>query len=612
MKIDTPASSGTYNLKVVAFYDRTSVLDYDTIDVRNKIEFEIVSIDKDWVTANDNITIKLKALEKGGVIELNKNNVDIKIGSANIEITSISRQGDLFNVKITTPNIGSGKYQLEAYLDHEGSSYSDTEPINYVVEIKGKLGKGVELRFIKNDEVEHSLITDAYGYYSTSLPPDVYDIEVVFPQSTLYLYEVSVSSFDDPIKYGYSETISVPGIRNAGLFSFEVDLSYSDIDIEMRYIEKNVLNEEKLEVFECSNWNVAKDKCNDEWILINSEIDTIRNKAKVDSITLSAFVVGEIKSMNVDFSLDRGSYILGDKIVIRGIVKDEDGSVVNNASIDVQIKNTEIKSKTTADENGVFSIEIPAPEFEGDYKLSLKSKKYPYTSFSDEKDFKVVKSKSVFIDFPDTVKIERGSNFTQEFSLVNNGQADIEDITISLEGLSENYYKIISDNIDLDSEERKTLYIDFSVPVYAEPGISSVTLKIENGNLSEEKVFGLNIFEKTEENITTISPGTGLGTGFVFPEISYLEIIYIIIFAAVCFSVAIIFKKRKVKKRGKNSSRNFLFDIKNIIEREEPQKTIKQKSSGSYDKIIATEFPSFLKFSKNLTKIKGGENGKDN
>ena len=76
----------------------------------------------------------------------------------------------------------------------------------------------------------------------------------------------------------------------------------------------------------------------------------------------------------------------------------------------------------------------------------------------------------------------------------------------------ENYYKIISNNIDLESEERKTLHIDFFIPIYADTGISSVSLKIENGNLSEEKVFGLNIFEKTKENektsfnITSLNP----------------------------------------------------------------------------------------------------------
>ncbi len=440
------------------------------------------------------------------------------------------------------------------------------------------------------------------------MPPDIYDIEITFPQSKIYLYGITISSFDDPIKYKYSDGISVPGIRNAGLFSYELAFSYVDIDIEMKYVEKNVLNEDNLKVFECSNWNSGKEICNTFWEEINSEIDTVRNKIKIESVSLSAFVVGEIKSLNVDFSLDKEKYYLDDKITITGIVKDEDRKTVSNASIELYIENTQMSSKITTDENGIFSIETPAPENEGNYYLTLKAKKSPYKEFSGEKSFEVIKSKSVFIDFPDTIRIARGGNFTQEFSLTNNGQADLFDVKISLEGVPENYYNIISDKIDLKSEEKKTLHIDLFIPIYAETGVSSATLKIEDGNVTEEKVFGLNIFEKSKENETTTAP-TGLVTGFVFPEINYLDLIYIALFAVICFSIAIILKKIKIKRSKRDGIKNFLFDIKNFIEKKEPQiqKIKTQKNVGFYDRIIVTEFPNFLKFSEKMKKIKGGE-----
>jgi len=607
LKIDSPTKSDLYDLKVTAFYDRTSISDYDTIDVRNKIEFEIVSIDKDWIEVDDNITVKLRALERGTVIELNKNNIDIKIASVHAEITTISRQDNLFIVKIIAPSLSSGKYSLEAYLSHGGSSYSDSKAINYIVPLNGNLGKGVNLKFLQNNKTKLTLVTDAYGHYSGNLPPDIYDIEITFPQSKLYLYGVTISSFDDPIKYKYSDQTNVPGIRNAGLFSYEVAFSYVDVDIEMKYVEKNVLNEDNLKVFECSNWNSGKEICNTDWEEISSEIDSVRNIIKVESVSFSAFVVGEIKGLSVDFSLDEEKYHLDDKITITGIVKDEDRKTVSNASIELYIENTQISSKITTDENGIFSIEIPAPENEGNYYLILKAKKPPYKEFSGEKSFEVIKSKSVFIDFPDTIRIARGGNLTQEFSLTNNGQADLFDVKISLEGISENYYNIISDKIDLKSEEKKILYIDFFIPIYAETGISSASLKIEGVNVSEEKVFGLNIFEKSKENETTSSP-TGLVTGFVLPEITYIDLIYIALFAVICFSIAIILKKLKIKRSKRHGIKNFLFDVKNFIEKEpQIQKNKTQKNVDSYDKIILTEFPNFLKFSEKLKKIKGGE-----
>jgi hypothetical protein len=609
LKIDSPTTSGIYNVKATAFYNRTNITDYGSVDVRNNIEFSIISVSQNNIKSNDNITVTLKALERGSIIDLDENNLDIKISSAEAEIISISQHDNLFDVKFIAPSRSAGSYDLEAYLNYNGSSYSDTEPVYYIVSIQGVIvdednkAMNAQIKFIKNDITKLTLSTDSYGHYSGSISPDVYDLEISLPKSVVYLFGTSVSSFDDPIKYFYSEENIVPGVRNAGLHDYEIDLSYSDAEIEMRYTEKNIINENNLRVFKCSNWNSGRNVCNDDWEEIIGEIDIIRNKIKVTSSTLSAFVIGEIKDIVVDFSLDKETYYLGDTVKLTGIVKDVDGYSVSNASINVQIKNPKKDYNVVADENGVFSLDFPAPGDEGEYSIVLKARKHPYNEFKGERDFEVVKSRSIFIDFPDTVKIVRGGNLSQEFSLLNNGQADIEDIKISLEGLPENYYNIVSNNINLKSDEKKTLYIDFSVPVYAETGISSVTLKIENGNITEENVFGFNIFEPGTNETT---PTTGLATGFNFPQITLIEIIYIAVFAVVCFSVAIILKKRKVGSKKKNNEKNFLSDVEKYIKGENPQfKGIKPQNSGSYDKLIITEFPNVMELSKELTKNRG-------
>lgn len=601
LKIDSPTTSGIYDVKVVAFYDRTNVTDYDSVDVRNNIEFDIVSIDKNWVKSSENVTVTLKALERGSLIPLDKDNVDIKVDSVEAEIVSVSQRDSLFDVKFITPSLSSGRYNLEAYLSYKSSYYSDIEPIDYIVSIEGSIldenNKAIssKIKFNKNGVTKLSLLTDSYGHYTGSIAPDTYDLEISFPNSILYLYGVSINSFDDPIKHFYSDENIVPGIRNAGLHDYDIDLSFSDAEIEMRYTEKNIINENNLRVFKCSNWNAGRKVCNDDWVEIIGETDIIRNRVKVTSSTLSAFVIGETKEIDADFSLDKATYYLGDNIKLTGIVKDIDGDSVSNASVNAYIKTPRKDYNVVTDSNGVFSLEFLAPKEEGRYTLVVKASKYPYNDFKEEIDFEVAKSKSIFIDFPETLKIVRGGNLSQEFSLLNNGQADVENINISLEGLPENYYNIVSNNIDLRTGESKTLYIDFSVPVYAETGISSVTIKIENGNVTEEKVFGLNIYE-TGTNET--SP-TGLATGFTLPQISYMQIIYIVVFAAVCFSTAIILKKRKVSNRKVVKSDNFLSDIERYIKNPQTQQ-IKQ-NDGSYDKLIITEFPNVMKLSKELT-----------
>ncbi len=620
LKVDPPSGPGIYDIKVVAFYDRTKVINYSSVEVRSNIEFNIESIDKNWVNSNDNITVTLRALEKGNAINLNKNNINIKINSANAEITTISKHDNLVDVKIIAPTLSAGRYELDAYLDHEDSYYSDSKPIDYIVSIGGTLidanskAMSVQLRFIQNDVTKLSMTTDSYGHYSGSIPPDNYDLEIKFPQSTLYLDDISISNFDDPIKYFYSDEFDLPGIRNHGLYDYGIALSYSNARIEMVYTEKNMVNENNLKIFKCSNWNPGRKICNSVWSEINGDIDIVRNKARINSTTLSAFVIGEIKGISVDFSLDKEIYGLNDKILVRGIAKDEDRNSVSNASIEAYIKNIGINYRATADENGIFSLEIQTPKDEGKYELVLKVKKNPYKEFNGNKNFEVIKSKSILIDFPDTIKIAKGENFTQKLSLVNNGQADINNLKIYLEGVPKGYYNF-SENTSLKPEEEKTFYIKFYIPPYAEKGISSATIKVEGGGMIQEKIFGLNIFDKNETNKTITSPTTGLATGFSLPEVSYSDVILIVLFAVVCFSAAIVLKKRKINRKSKENIKNVLFDIRNFIKIEDSNDVEKRvKGSDPYDKLILTEFPNFFKLSKKLinNKVMSDDDGKDN
>jgi len=615
LKVNPPSEPGIYDIKVVAFYDRTKVINYSSVEVRNNIEFNIESIDKNWVNSNDNITVTLRALEKGNAINLNKNNINIKINSANAEITTISKHDNLVDVKIIAPTLSAGRYELDAYLDHEDSYYSDSKPIDYIVSIGGTLidanskAMSVQLRFIQNDVTKLSMTTDSYGHYSGSIPPDNYDLEIKFPQSTLYLDDISISNFDDPIKYFYSDEFDLPGIRNHGLYDYSIALSYSSARIEMIYTEKNMVNENNLKIFKCSNWNPGRKICNSVWSEINGDIDIVRNKARINSTTLSAFVIGEIKGISVDFSLDKEIYGLNDKILVRGIAKDEDRNSVSNASIEAYIKNTGINYRATADENGIFSLEIQTPKDEGKYELVLKVKKNPYREFNGNKNFEVIKSKSILIDFPDTIKIAKGENLTQNLSLLNNGQADIENLKVYFEGMPESYYKF-SENISLESGEQKALFVDFNIPFYAEIGVSSATLKIEGNKISQEKVFGLNIVERNESSNQTL-PTTGLASGFTLPDINYLDIAFIALFAVACFSSAIILKKRKTTKRSRDNIKNILFEIKGTIKSNETRLRPQSNEKSIYDKLILTQFPNFLNFSKKLIKT-GSDDGKDN
>jgi hypothetical protein len=606
LKIDSPPNNGTYNINVTAFYDRTSVSNYSTIDVGSKVYFGIESIDRTSLNGNDNVTLTLRAEDMGSAIDLNANNLKIRINSADVPINSISKRNNLFDVRITAPSLPSNMYNLETFLSYNGQPYSDSQQVDYMVDVSGDIvdanNKAIptQIKFLQGGLAKMSIATDSYGHYSDSIVPGTYDIEFNFPLSTLYLRGATVSSFDDPIKYYYGDDFGIPGIRNAGLNDFEVSIPYSSADVEVSYTEKNVLNENNLRIFRCPSWNSGRKVCNSDWSELNGILDTVRNKAKINSTSLSAFVVGEVKNIVVEFSTDRDVYNIGDSINVKGLTKDEDRNSVSNASIQVYLRGLNQLYTAKADSNGIFSLDIPAPTYEGTYELDIKATSYPYGDFLGNKSIIVTKSKDVMIEFPDTIKMNRGENLTQNISIANTGQADVS-LGFFLDGLQDGYY-VLPGNTSLKAGERKTLSIDLLIPFFAQTGVSSATLKVQGSGISQEKVFGLSIVETQESNQT--SP-TGYAGSLSMPIISFNEATYIVIFALACFSASIALKKMRIAGNDNGKIRSNLFDAKKQLSgRGEPA-----KSDDKYDKVILTEFPNFMRFSKKL--VRDGENGKD-
>jgi len=595
LKLDSPSTEGTYNVKVYAYYDRANASNSSSISVMKRIDFGVVSLSKSWVNDNENITLSLKAKDMGNVIDVNKNNLNIQIASTSVNIISIDRSGDLYNVKITVPTLYAGTYSLTSTLSYEGSVYYDTKSIDYIVEVKGKIvdnnNKGIstQIKFFSGNVEKLRVSTDSAGCYSSSIPPGTYDVQIIFPQSTLYLDYVSINNFDDTIKYFYSTEDLVSGIRSAGLFGYEVALDYDEARIEMNYNEKNLIDETQLTIFRCSNWNSGRKACNDNWYEVYGDFDTIRNLAKLNLTGLSAFVVGERKAINVNFNLDSERYYTDSVAKIVGLVKDIDGNNVDNATVKIYVKNTDIKINTTSDNNGVFSIEFKAPKNEGNYTLVLSAEKTLYISFSSNKNFEVIKSRTVEILIPDTIKLKQGQSLTQEVSIVNSGQADLLNLNISLTGIPTNYFNMTNFIGRLNENEENKIFIYFTIPEDAEKKTYGATLEVSNSEIKQERVFGFTVVDKNETiNIESTPAGR-----FILPKIDSNSV-YIIIFAIAAFSLAIFLKKIKIKKSKRSDVKDFLSDVKDFL-RYRKVETTASKNIFDYKDLITSEFPNALK-----------------
>jgi hypothetical protein len=563
--LDAPNISGQYSLAITTSYGRVSDTKTVSLTINEPILFSITGIDKTLVRPNDTITLQLKALDRGNTIPLTSSNVEIQVGSTKAEIKAITPVSNYYNLVITAPSLYPDNYKLTAYLYYKNYTYSDSTTISYIVPVSGKItdenGKGIstELKFLSGSTEKLRLYTDSSGAYSGYLPPGTYDLQITFPQSVLYLSSVNIRRFEDPIRYYYSTSVDIPGINLVGLYVYEVALPYSQATIEMKYDERNVLDESTIKVYKCEKWNNGKKICYGSWEEVTSNVDTVRNLVSVTTSSLSAYALGTLKQLSVDFSLNKESFYLKDLIRISGIVLDESRNAVSNATVSISLKGTSINTTTTTDSNGIFQTEFIGPESEGSYALLLKAEKYPYISFNTSKELKFERSKEFSIVFPDTVRVAAGENFTQELDLINTGQSDLYSLQIFITGIPASYYRIEKTSEDLKVGETKKIKIYFSIPSDANQTTLSASLTVFNDQMKKEKTFGFTVLASNK----TVSQPTGITGKAVLPEIDW-NVVFIILFALASFSLAFILKRRKVS-RGREEVRSLLFDLKNRL-----------------------------------------------
>lgn len=580
IKFNTPNVLGTYDLNLeisvdLESYSQKKLTLKSSIEVKEPIELKILSIDKNEVRSDDIITISLSASERGKNIILNKEYLNFQIGSVAIEQDKVILYsvGDYFNAKIPMPDLSAGLYKLKITLNYKNYSIAKTREIGYVLPISGEFvdlnnkGINVEIKFLIDGNEKKRLTTDNLGSYSGYVVPGTYTLQLTFSQSTLYLYGTKVDNFNDPIKYYFFDT-DIEGIKIAGLFVYEVALQYSNAKILMSYDEKKVANEKDLVVYRCGEFNPANKICNTKWEEQTATIDTIRNIVTIEASSLSAYAIGTKKSLYLDFSSEKDVFSIKELIRIRGITRDEDGNFVPNVLVNASVDG--IKASTFSDDNGVFNLEFFAPDQEGVYNLLLTVKKTPYLSFNKTWSFKVIKSRSITLVTPDTIRIKKGGNLTLTFSIVNTGQTDLLNLSLFLIGLPKTYFNL-QDKIDeLKINQEKKVPVNFKIPIDASESTLSLIFKVNSTEVSKEEVIGFTIISENVTLPTTTTPPFTFPTGAVtLPTlpISFSEISYALIFGVISISTAYFLRMRKAGIKERKHIKNLLSDIKREIKK---------------------------------------------
>ncbi|MFC2143037.1 carboxypeptidase-like regulatory domain-containing protein [Candidatus Aenigmatarchaeota archaeon] len=614
LRIPAIEDEGYYSLEITAHYQDTSIYVQQQIQVTDSVVFKISNIDNSWVEPNENIGIFINAFQGDNLINVNENNFDLFLDSDEMGIESITLGSDnKYNVMFVTPELAPGEYNLEVLLFYNNTYYRDTIKIYYVVPIEGTFidlydeGLEAEILFKQDDETKLSMSTNDEGEYSGKLPPDEYDIEITFPESKLILVEAEVDEYDDDIIYYYINK-QPQGIAGTGkIHVFEVNITFEEAYIEIEY-PNNILDESEIKLFKCKSWNPATMTCRSEWKITTNEIDTFRNKATTSQETLSAFTIGIRKGVKADLNFEHQNYYLGETGKAFGIVRDESDVYVPNATVIITINNEDFEAES--DNNGLFTIDFISPDSEGFFNVYLKVEKEDFIEYRNTYNITVTKSKDITIVVPETIKIKRGENLLQKITVKNTGQTDMFDIKVELQGISNEYYELITNIEELKVGEEEEALIYFSIPEDSVPTTTAASIKIYNDYIEREETFGFTIEERQvineEVKDTVITEPAFDITGLFSFDTSQLnvELLLIVVFAIILFYFT--FKlKRKNKPKTKSSieTKNTLIDIKNHLKHINSTSNEKKERNGYF--IDVKYFNDFLK-------KEGDEDGKSN
>ena len=562
-----PESRGSHTITASAEYSRMSANYSFQADISDEVEFSIASIDKDVVRGGDTVTLVLEAYDRGDVIELNSSNLAVFINGQQSDITSLSKTGNLFQARFTVPGLGPGEYQLRARLVHEGMNYFSVKTIQYYIPASGRLLDGadkslyVQMDFFRYGAKNLTATTDSSGAYSFDIKPGTYDISLRFPKATLFLKDVNIASFDDPLRHDYITDPSLPGIGSIAAFYFDAALTFSYADIEMSYNEKLVNDEHELKVFECTNWNSGKRQCNSNWIESDSDFDYTRNIAKLHVSSLSAYALGTKQNLSCSVNTDKQTYYVNDSVRVSGIASSGTYRVAN-ATVRVFMQGTNINQNMLSGPDGEFSASFVAALPEGNYTLVSESAKSPYGSCSASRRIEIAKRREVYVTVPSSIRVERGKDYTQKITVVNTGQVDLTKLRASVSGIPEDWFTVESGDAGLAIGKQAEIVITFHVPEDAAEETRSAVIKLSSNELEESRNIGFTVLPEVSVQTVATNAPSGSFLDISLPEIN-------LAYAAVGgFIIALlpvtVFLKSFITRRRRETQK-LLMDVKNSM-----------------------------------------------
>lgn len=573
-----PPRDGSYTVEILASHGGASTKRSFDVEIKKAIEFEILSVEKDLLRPEENITVILKATDHGSPIVLTQNTLGFRVGSVDADMIRLDKTSTYYEVKVNMPQLSAGAYDLDARLDYGGTRYVHRwgSKIFYTVNVHGEIldsfGKGMSLviKFI-GQGFEKSVTTNNNGEYSINLPPGKYDVQIENSRTSLRLEDIDVSDFNNPVRLFDFQEMDVPGIDKAATYVYEVATDFSTATIEIKYDETQVDDESELKVYRCTQVNIAKKSCNSNWVVVEAEIDTVRNLVRIEASSLSAFVVGSQKGLDVNVGTDKALYNINEIIKVTGLVRDKNDNTPVSGT-EVRLSSSSFSGTAITGDGGRFAFEFKADN-EGIFDVGVFVEGGMFSDYNGNFTIKIEKSKKISLVVPEIVRLEQGQQSTVSMTIVNTGQTDMEDVEVSVSGVPESYFTLVQNNLDsLKEGTEKSISVIFNIPDDASVSTHSAVLAVSADGISAEKVFGLTIVgKKTNQTESTLQNGTEKQnvpiTGLISFEIPKADMLIVLGLFFTIIPGAFVLKRLRRPKSDRAGVKSMLTDIKRELER---------------------------------------------
>ena len=235
------------------------------------------------------------------------------------------------------------------------------------------------------------------------------------------------------------------------------------------------VNTDNLKVYECNDWNFEGRTCLGDWEMVddftinyqgwraNFPIDNPYVAEDTDdgdqNILMNAYIVGTSADLVLNGGLtvsgpQGGTVATGSEIRVEGNINSENENPVEGADVEVSFYqgDNEVSSldEVQTDITGRFVAKGSAPDDPGNYSIKITADEDNYNKLEKKFDnrFETVIEEGIQVSADSTLEVNPGEDSSSEITVQNTGQTDMEDVTLSFDGMDSQYFSVSDASFD--------------------------------------------------------------------------------------------------------------------------------------------------------------------